>query len=342
MDISIAADSDREQWNQFVDREGGSFFQYYDWKFVYEFKNHNRFLPLMIRDSQSHITGIFPLADQKASRIYPWLSSLPEGGTGGYLLSNSLSDEEKNLHLNLFFEFINNNYSSTHSLITMKEHLSYENDLIESSPLLRKNGFQWQDTSSENLPCIHIVKMDARFPFEEKNYHFPFKRRMRKKIRLVEKTGFHVITDHEFEYLDDFVEMQLQMVKKFNAVADKDELFKISQVFQNKIKLFIGLLDSQPVSAQFCFCTPTTFYLSKAPYLPIAYKYLTNTLPICAAIQYAYEHGYRYVELGQTFTPDLAYHKEQFGATKIPLRIYTKKLSLFKFFTNKLYGFIKD
>jgi hypothetical protein len=82
--------------------------------------------------------------------------------------------------------------------------------------------------------------------------------------------------------------------------------------------------------------------LSKAPYLPIAYEYLTNTLPICAAIQYAYEHGYRYVELGWTSTPDLAYHKEQFGATKIPLRIYTKKLSLFKFFTNKLYGFIKD
>jgi len=60
--------------------EWGSFFLYYDCKSVLEFKNQNRFLPLLIRDGNSAITGIFPLVEQKASRIYPWLSGRMNGG----------------------------------------------------------------------------------------------------------------------------------------------------------------------------------------------------------------------------------------------------------------------
>ena len=221
--IRIAGDSDREKWNQFVDREGGSFFQYYDWKFVYEFKNQNRFIPLLIQDSNSDITGIFPLVEQK-DRIYPLLSSLPEGATGGFLLSNSLTSDEKNLHLKLFFEFIDNNFSHTHSLLTIKEHLQYENGPIEPSRILLENGYQWLDNSSTNLPCTHILKLDT--PFEEKMWNGLFSKRLRKSIRHVKKTGLHVIIDDKLEYLDDFIEMQYQTEKKFGVVSDKDRIYQ--------------------------------------------------------------------------------------------------------------------
>jgi len=340
MDIRIAADSDREQWNQFVDREGGSFFQYYDWKFVYEFKKQNRFIPLLIQDSNSDITGIFPLVEQKAERIYPWLSSMPEGATGGFLLSNSLSEDEKIANLNLFFTFIDKKYSPTHSFITLREQIRIEKRSIEPTPVLFDNGYQWLGNPSTGLPCTHYLKLEQ--PFEEKIWNGLLSKSMRRKIRHVRKAGFHVIIDDKLEYLDDFVEMQCQTDKKFGGVTDRERVIRIFTVFQGKIKLFIGLLGSQPISAVLGFYTPTIFYLSKGPYLPIASGYLTNTLPNCAPIRYACEQGFRYVEFGITTTPGIAYHKEKFKATPTPLRTYTKRFSLFKFYMNKTYGFIMD
>jgi len=340
MDIRIATESDREQWNQFVDREGGSFFQYYDWKFVYEFTKHNHYIPLLTRDSNSNITGIFPLVEQKADRIYPWLSSMPDGATGGFLLSNSLNEEEKNLTLNLFFKFIDKNYSRSHSLITMREQIQFENNSIEPTRILLDNGYQWMVNTTTMLPAMHYLRLEQ--PFEEKIWNGLWSRGLRKTIRHIQKAGLHVILDEKLEYLDDFLEMQSQTDKKFGGVTDKERVIQIFKVFHSKIKLFIGLLDKRPISAALCFYTPTTFYLSKGPYLPIASEYLTNTLPNCAAIRYACENGFRYVELGITNTSGIAVHKNKFKATGIPLRIYRKKLSLPKFYLNKTYGFMMD
>ncbi|MDD1698659.1 MAG: GNAT family N-acetyltransferase [Methanoregula sp.] len=340
MDVRIATDSDREQWNRFVDREGGSFFQYYDWKFVYDFKNQDRFLPLLIRENKSEILGIFPLVEQKAARIYPWLSSLPEGATGGFLLKKSLSEEEKSSCLNQFFTFIDTRYASSHSLITIREQITVENESIEPTKTLLDQGFLWMVDTSTRLPCTHYLKLVQ--PFEEKIWKGLWSKAMRNRIRHARKTGLHVVTDDRLEYLDDYVDMQVHINKKIGFMGNRDRIARIARVFQSRMKLFIGLLDAQPVSAALCFYTPTTAYLSKAPYLPRAYDYLTNTLPICASIQYACDAGYRYFEMGTTTTPHLALYKEKFKATRMPMRIYTKKFSLFKFYLNKVYGFITD
>lgn len=336
MGIRIAKDSDREQWNQFVDREGGSFYQYYDWKFVYEFKKKNCFIPLLIQDNNSDIMGIFSLVEQKGLRFYPWLLSLPEGATGGFLLSNSLSDEEKKRNLNLFFAFIDEKYSRTHSLITLKEQIPIENGANEPTQLLLDNRYEWLDTRSTALPCTHYLKLET--PFEEKIWRGLWSKRLRKRIRHTQKAGLSVIVDNELQYLDTFVDLYYDSVKKFGVTAEKDTLFQIFKVFQHRIKLFIGLLDFQPISAALCFYTPTTAYLSKAPYLPVAGDYLTNTLPIHSSIQYACDSGYRYYEMGITMTQELAFHKEKFATTRIPMRVYTKEFSHFKVIANKTCG----
>ena len=339
-DVTIASDADREAWDRFVDREGGSFFLYYDWKSVYEFKNQNRFLPLLIRDSNSAITGIFPLVEQKASRIYPWLSSLPEGPTGGFLLSRSLDEEEKKQNLRLFFSFIEKTYSRTHSLITLNEQIPPEQGSPAPTPALLENGYTWSDNASSRLPCTHYLKLEQ--PFEEKIWKARWSGKLRQQVRHARKNGAEVLIDDKFAYLDDFLEMQLHTNKKFGGGIDRDRIVHLFAVFQKRIQLFIGFLDAQPISAALCFYTPTTAYLSKAPYLPVARKHDTNTLPVCSSIEYACNASYRYYEMGVTTTPDLASYKEKFGAVRMPLRRYTKKLSYFKFFMNKTYGFIMD
>jgi len=337
MDVRIASENDKEKWNQFVDREGGSFFQYYDWKFIYEFKKQ-RFLPLIINDSNSDITGIFPLVEQKGL-IFPWLSSLPEGATGGYLLSNSLNDDEKKMNIKMFFEFIDSNYSNTHSLLTLKEQIQFEGGSYEPSSILLENGYKFFNNTTIKLPCTHYLKLNI--PFEEKIWNGIWSKRLRKRIRHVQKTGLQVIVDNELKYLENYADMYCDSVKKFGVVAEKDDIYQLFTVFHNKIKLFIGLLDSQPISAALCFYTPTTAYLSKAPYLPVAGDYLTNTLPICTSIKYACDSSYKYYEMGITTTPDLAFHKEKFEATRIPMRVYTKKFSQFKAITNKTFGYFR-
>ena len=83
MHIQIASENDKEKWNLFVDRECGSFFHYYEWKYIYEYKKRNRYIPLLIQDSTDSILGLFPVVEQPGP-IYPSLSSLPEGDSDGF------------------------------------------------------------------------------------------------------------------------------------------------------------------------------------------------------------------------------------------------------------------
>ena len=254
------------------------------------------------------------------------------------MLSDSLNEDEKCLHLKLFFEFIDKNYSHSHSLLALKEQIQIENGSIEPSQILLENSYKWLNNTTTKFRCTHYLKLET--PFEEKIWDGLWSKKLRRNVRHVRKTGFHVVIDDKLEYLDDFIEMQFQMVKKFDVVLDKDELYQIVKVFHKKSKLFIGLVDSQPISSQFCYFTPTTVYLSKGPYLPAAREYRNSELPTCAAIKYACESGYKYAEFGITTTPDLVVYKEKFGATSVPMRTYTKKFSHFKAITNKTYQYL--
>ena len=319
-------------------RKEAVFFNIIDWKYVYEYGNKNRFIPLLIRDDDAHIAGIFPLVEQKSNRIFPSLSSLPEGATGGFLLSRTLGDTEKERVTDAFFTYIDENYSRSHAQVYLKEQIPVGGGPGAPSSVLLGNGFQWLDNTITRLPCTHYLKLEQ--PFEEKIWNGLWSKRLRKRIRHVQKTGLQVIVDEDLTYADAYGEMYYESVKKFGITAEKDEISQLFRIFRNKMLLFIGLLDSRPVSAALCFYTPTTAYLSKAPYLPAAGDYLTNTLPICTSIQYACERSYKYYEMGITTTPDLAFHKEKFEATRYPLRVYTRKFSSFRAFANKTYGYL--
>lgn len=339
IDIRIASDHDKERWNRFVDREAGSFFQYYDWKFIYEYNKGNRFIPLVVQNKNSDIIGIFPLLEQKGGKLFPFLSSLPEGASGGFLLSRSLSEEEKNLNLSLLLEFIQKEYSETHAYITLKEHIPPEIIPHPPTPVLLDYGYEWFDNSSTTLPCTHYLKLEK--PFEDKIWTGRWSSKLRQQIRRAKKNGVQMIMDNDLKYLDNYFEMYSVILKKFGGVDDKERIFHIFNIFRDKLRLFIGLLDSEPISAALCFYTPTTAYLSKAPYLPASHKFDTNTPIIASSIEYACNSSYRYYEMGITNREDLALYKEKFGAERIPMRSYTRTFSPIKTITNSMYGNVR-
>lgn len=333
MHVQIASENDKEQWNLFVDSECGSFFQYYDWKYLYEFKKQNRYIPLLIRDSTDSILGIFPIVEQPGP-IYPSLSSLPEGASDGFLIKSDLIEQEKIIIIQSFLDFIDANFSGSHSFITVREHLSLSEKTLTPSQILIDNGYMWKNNTAAGLPCTHVLNIER--PFEEKIWDSLWSKRLRKRIRHTKKIGADVIIDNNFAYIDDFYAMQIESVKKFGLVERKEKYEQIQKIFKNKIKLFVCVRDKKQISAALCYYTPTMAYLAMAPYYSESKDYLTNTLPICASIHFACDEGYQHYEMGITQTSDLAFHKEKFGARKIPMMIYQKKFSHFKMAANKI------
>jgi len=339
MNVRIASEKDREKWNQFVDREGGSFFQYFDWKYIYEFNtSKHRFIPLVIENTSSEMLGIFPI-EENLHLFYGSLSSLPFGASGGFLIKNDLTEQEKETVIQSFLEFIDANYSGSHSYIILREHLSFSEKNLTPSRLLTEYGYSWEDNTATGLPCTHVLKLES--PFEEKIWEGLWSKKLRKRIRHTKKTGAEVIIDEKFAYIDDFYAMQIETVKKFGFVEQKEILEQIIRIFRDKIKVFVCLRDKKPISVALCYYTATTAFLAMAPYHPESEDYLTNTLPICASIRSACDKGYHYYEMGFTTTADLAFHKEKFGGKPIPLMIYRKKFSLAKMLTNLAFSAVK-
>jgi lipid II:glycine glycyltransferase (peptidoglycan interpeptide bridge formation enzyme) len=129
--------------------------------------------------------------------------------------------------------------------------------------------------------------------------------------------------------------MHIEMVKKFGLINKKEDYYQLLRIFREKIKLFVCLVDSEPITALLNYYTPTTAYGAIGPYNLKAKSIQNNTLPMCASIRYACDSGYQYFDMGITQTPSLAAYKEKFGGIRIPLMIYQKKFSPFKMMANK-------
>ena len=336
MDVRIASESDKEKWNQFVDREDGSFFQYFDWKYIYEFNtSKHRFIPLIIENNSSEIVGIFPIEEDLQS-LYGSLASLPLGASDGFLIKKDLIESEKKIVIQSFLDYIDANYSGSHSLLKLREHLPLSGQSLHPSPILIQHGFTWFNNASTKLPCTHVLPLEKSF--HEKIWLDLFSTKLKQRIRHVKKSNVKVIIDDDLKYKDDFIEMQIHIAKKFAMVEKKEVHEQIFNIFQKKLKLFIVLLDSKPIAGALCYYTPTMAYQAMAPYQPIADDYLTNTLPICASIRYACDKGYQNYEMGITSTETLAYYKEKFGVRRIPMMIYQKEFSHFKMIANKAFS----
>jgi lipid II:glycine glycyltransferase (peptidoglycan interpeptide bridge formation enzyme) len=258
----------------------------------------------------------------------------------GFLIKGDLSEQGEKMAIQSFLDYIDINFSGSHSLCTLKERLSYS-DISPAPPtqILKNNGYVWLDNTTTKLPCTYVVNLEK--PFKEKIF-YSMAKNLRNRIRHARKSGARVIVDDKFEYYDDFVNMHIKMIKKFGKDTKKDEYLQILETFQKKIKLFVCFADSELITALLCYYTPTTVYASIGPYKPEAKPYLNNILPMCAAIKDACESGYQYFDMGGTPTENLAIYKEKFGAKRIPLRIYTKEFSKWKVISNNTFDLLKS
>jgi hypothetical protein len=322
MQIRIAQAGENDRWNNFVDSEDGSFFHYFEWKYVYECRNQE-YIPLLLEDDSGKIVGIIPLVKNKNS-IFSFIESIPEGANSGILLRKDLMEGEKSRAINIIIDHINENFSKSCSHILFKE--SPLTSDIENKKLLVNNGFKSKYDYANELPCNYVLKLSQSF--EEDIWNRLWGKDLRNEIRKGQKRGVITIIDEDLEYIDDFVEMYLYTFKRLGALpVSKEEIIKRVSIFKNKAKLFIGLHQSKPIISNLCYYTPTTCYWSKIPSSEGAYKFFSNRLITSFAIQNACENGFKYFDFGLSHTSSLASWKAQFRGTRLPVKFYEKDYS---------------
>jgi hypothetical protein len=319
MKIRTAQASEKDRWNRFVDREDGSFFHYFDWKYIYECRNQE-YMPLIIEDDSEKIVGIMPAVKIK-NFSFVSIYSIPEGGNKGILLRKDLRVEEKFQVMDAIKDYINERLSKSCSHIQFKEG-PFTSDK-ENEKLFMDNGFKCTYDYKNKLPCDYILSLSLSF--ENDIWLGLWGKDLRNDIRMARKKGVIPIIDENLEYIDEFVEMYLYTMKRMGSLPiSKEEITKRISVFKNKAKLFIGLVGSKPIISNLCYYTPSTCYADKIPSAECAYKFFSNRLITSFAIQHACENGYRYFDFGFSATSSLASWKNQFKAARFPVKFYEK------------------
>jgi hypothetical protein len=326
MRIREATLDDKSAWDSFVDAEDGSFFHYFDWKYVYE-AGGKQFIPLLAETDQSQLIGILPVAKEKRL-FYSTLDSLPEGASGGCLIKRGLSDEERLQATSALLQYLDTDYSRGCSTFTLNEDLTLAaKECEDPTAALTGNGFRFIFDRSTRLPCTHVLELKQ--PFEEniwKRWRSDHRGLLNKAVR----SGVVVIQDRELNYADDFIDMLYENHRRHGSKPPtRDEIKTRLNVFRDRSKLFLAMLDGQPIMALLCHYTPSTCYLAKVGSYE---KDTDNANKLCwkVAIEDACNAGYRFVEFGITATPGLAFFKERFKGTRVPMRIYEKSYSIWR------------
>lgn len=340
MHIREAAIHEKGQWDLFVQREGGSFFHFFDWKFIYE-SNNWHYIPLILEDDNKSIIGIFPLVKIRFF-LYSKLVSLPDGASGGFLLRQSLTDAEKQDALRLFFNYIDRYHSKGCSSFTIKENLSVEDATrTQPTPLLIQHGFSFRFDKDLKLPCTYRLPLSRAF--EEDIWEGLWGKYLRNHIRKAEKQGVVIKQDPARKYQQEIIEMIQSIYEKFEEQPpSKEEIALRLTTFKNDTTIWVALLHDTPIATLVCYNFNSSLcYASKLGYTPAAREYHTMVYLISKAIGDACKNGYHFFEFGVTETEANAEWKEQFKPIKIPLRIYRKNYSLLQSFFELAPGLLR-
>jgi hypothetical protein len=323
MKIREADNSDRNNWDSFVDSEGGNFCLYYDWKQFYEARG-DRFIPLMIETDSSQLMGIFPMAKEK-TLLYSFLES-----EGGFLFKKDLSEFEKHEAMCALVKHVDSNYSKGCSGLFVKEWKAhFDNRCNIPVAACFDSGFKYHYCEATGFPCTHI--MELKTPFEERHWNV-WPRQIKQQIKKAISNGVVIIHDQELSYINQFIVMLGKNFKrhKNNRSIVHDTKVR-ARVFKEKSKLYIALQNGQPVLGLLCHYTPLTCFCAL---LGSYERDSGGASKLCfkIAIEEACNDGYKYVNFGMSDDENTALYKERFKQPiKLPMGTYGKKYSPFRY-----------
>lgn len=325
MRIREATSEDRATWDAFVDNQGGQFAHYFDWKYVHEARGH-QYIPLLAETTVYEIIGILPI-----TRVKGYLSSIlySDVSAGGLLLKRELPDLKRYEVISALLEYVDTNYSRGCSHFILRENLPFIFGLSEEpTAALIYRGYRFRYDTSTHLPCKFILELKQ--PFEENIWIGLWSSRLRQELNKVERNGVVVIPDQELSYTEEFIDMFFENYTRHGTIPPTREQIKIElDIFKDKAKLFVALLDGRPIVALSCYYSASTCFLWE---IGSYEKDSADANKLCykAAIEDACNAGYRYADLSTANTTGLATVKQRFRGTRVPFRTYEKRYSILR------------
>jgi hypothetical protein len=326
MRVREATPDDKAAWDAFVDAQGGSFSLYFDWKYVHEVEG-SEFIPLLVETAPSQLAGILPMVKEK-HLLYSTLDSGRGGGAQGLLLKKELSDDERGEAITRLLEYVDAHCSRRCSSFKLAEAPRSFDELSEEPTVALVNrGFRFRYDKATRLPCNFVLPL--RQPFEETVWR-KWPRRHRGHISSAARRGVVVLQDRELKYAEDFVHMANETIKRHGLrPLTGDDFMARLEVFRDRTKLFVALLDGQPVVTLLCHYTPSTCYMARVGTHEKDTNY-ANRLCYKEIIEDACNTGFRFADFGYTDTESLAFFKERFRGVRLPVRIYEKRYSFLR------------
>jgi hypothetical protein len=325
MIVREATFEDKSVWDSFVDGEGGAFSLYFDYgKYVHEVGG-GQFIPLLVETAPARLVGMLPIVREN-HLLYSTIDSGRGGSGQGLLLKRGLSDSERSEAITKLVEYVDTHCSRRCSSFELAESpTSVGEPSGEPTAALVNKGFRF--IRNTGLPCNFVLRL--RQPFEETIWK-EWPRTHRQDISKAARSGVVVVQDRDLRYAEDFITMLSENYERHGArPPNVNEIKARLYEFRDKTKLFVALRDGQPIVTLLCHYTPSTCYLA----LVGSHEKDTNDVNrLCykAAIEDACNAGLRFADLGYTNTESLAFFKERFRATRVPLRTYEKRYSILR------------
>jgi len=315
MRIREATEKDKYAWDTFIDSQDGSFYFYYDWKYVHEFQNL-QLIQIIVENTQLEFICIFTLV-----RTLKPMYSILESENGGPLFKKDFPITERYQVLRTLIGYIEKSYSSGCSSFIIED---YESNTKQNSALI-DSKFRLRFQKGIKLPCLHVLPL--KMPFEENIWKGLWSQKFRQALNKVAKNGVRVIQDPELKYMHEYTTLLVFTYKRHKSKPPSKERIMLEfNYFKDKTKLFVATFNEQPIVILSCHYSKNTCYLWGVGSMTKATDD-ANKLCYKAAIADACNNGYQFVDFGRSFTESLANLKERFAATRIPITIYEKRYS---------------
>ena len=307
MNVRVASESDRDNWNDFASKYSDYPCYLYEWRQVLEHV-YGYECKYLVAEEQGEIIGVFPISIIRSMVFGQRLCSLPFSDYGGPLFS---IDKTVCSWMDLFIDYL----------------LPYINqaDFLEIRTPVQSNVANCLQKSLDmgNTKYVTFV-IGLKKTFDE-IWRKVFDKYLRNAIRKAIKNGIKAEESEFEEKLDEFYSLYLSTMKKLGSPPHGKKFFRTcyNKLGEKTVKLFLASFSGEAVGGVLTFLGKDSIYPVYEGINPRFRNLNPASLLFSHIIEWGCEKGYKHFDFGRTLYGSGVYNfKKQWGGVERALPYY--------------------
>lgn len=306
MNVRVASEKDKDDWNTFVAKHSDYPCFLYQWKEMLE-RVYGYECTFLIAKDQNEIAGVFPISIMRSKVFGQRLCSLPFSDYGGPLFS----PEKTGISLDLFTDYL-------------IPHLN-KADFLEVRTPMQASVSNCLRNSLElgNAKYVTFV-IDLQKPFDEV-WRNQFDKYLRNSIRKAIKNGIKVSEENFEEKFSEFYTLYLMTMKKLGSPPHGEKFFRTCYALlgESHVKLFLASMLGRTIGGVLTFLGKHIIYPVYEGINPKYRSLNTASMLFSSMMEWGCNEGYRNFDFGRTLLGSGVYlFKKQWGGIEKALPYY--------------------